>query len=419
MQGSREKVGQIIKIQAATKVFVEILLNGCTVKVNSNFYIVLAKLPSEIIEDLAVAVHAVPRNAAVGANLSERSAINIDDRQTGVAHARSRTGCRGAGSAEPHRARVEVLILREESFRKTVPAIAQLVGLVQTNRVHVGKRYQLHPGRSESIKTGKRPAARCKGQGKRLNAVSEEVAPGQVVARVEGLVDFCDETGQAVIGRRIERCVRTIRTSGVAGMNAWYVWRRPGIVSGQQVGNDRVRGVGWTERSTWTRALWYTTRRYHPHAFLLSLVVGVKESLIFDDGSSERTSVLIVVEWGFRLAAEVEIIPGIKRIVPEVLSCCSVQGVRAALGHNVNDCARTATVLRLKIREYIYFGDRVDRKNRGGRTEHAGFIDGRVVAVAVIHVGSIKQVIVRPSSRAVHAEFAVRSGRIGNLVGGA
>ena len=63
------------------------------------------------------------------------------------------------------------------------------------------------------------------------------------------------------------------------------------------------------------------------------------------------------------------------------------------------------------------FGDGFDGQNGGRSSEHTGFVDGRIVAVAVVHVGAVEQEIVGAAARAVDGKHAVRTGRIGDLVG--
>ena len=91
--------------------------------------------------------------------------------------------------------------------------------------------------------------------------------------------------------------------------------------------------------------------------------------------------------------------------------------VGAALGHDVDHGAAVASVLRLEIREHVHFGNRIERQDGRGIAKHAGLVDGRIVAVAVVHVGAVQQIIVGAAARAVHRELAEGTRRIGDLVG--
>src|SRR5713226_3653756 len=65
----------------------------------------------------------------------------------------------------------------------------------------------------------------------------------------------------------------------------------------------------------------------------------------------------------------------------------------------------------------MHFRHGVKGQNGGGRSEHTGFVDGRVVAVTVVHVGSVEQVVVGAAAGAVHGKLAEGAGGVGNLVG--
>jgi hypothetical protein len=91
--------------------------------------------------------------------------------------------------------------------------------------------------------------------------------------------------------------------------------------------------------------------------------------------------------------------------------------IRAAPGHDVDDCARIPAVLCLVIRQHAQLGYRVNRENRRRIAEYTRLIDGRLIAETVIHVGAVKQEVVGAAAGAVHRELAKRSWRVGDLVG--
>ena len=80
---------------------------------------------------------------------------------------------------------MKILIGGEKSFRKTVPAVTQLVDLVGSNSVDVRKRDQLNAGGSESVETRQLPARSGQCQREGLNAVAEEVSSRENVVCVE------------------------------------------------------------------------------------------------------------------------------------------------------------------------------------------------------------------------------------------
>ncbi len=84
--------------------------------------------------------------------------------------------------------------------------------------------------------------------------------------------------------------------------------------------------------------------------------------------------------------------------------------VVAALGDDVDGGAGAAAELCFRIAGDGNFSERVDGKNGGGRAPDAGLVDGRQVAVAVVHVGAVEQVIIGAAAIPVEAKQSVRAG---------
>src|SRR5579872_2157439 len=191
-----------------------------------------------------------------------------------------------------------------------------------------------------------------------------------------------------------------------------FIRLRPGVVGGEQCRDHRIRsGEGGSGKSGCNLGrVRYTAKGHDADWFALAFVVGIKEGLVFDDGAAERRSKLVVVEWSFRLTAEVEVVAGIECVVAEVLRCSTVKRVGAALGHDVDYGAGVTSVFRLEVGKYVDFGDGVDRQNCGRRSEHASLVDGRVVAVSIVHVGAVEKIVVGAAAGAVHGEFAEGAG---------
>src|SRR5438270_9810343 len=102
----------------------------------------LVNLPGKAVNKLIIRVHTASRVGRVGARLSEKgcaprwSGREKKDWQTrGMTRSRSRRNV-----TEPDRARIKILVLREESFRESVPAVAQFVQLCRREYVDVRKR---------------------------------------------------------------------------------------------------------------------------------------------------------------------------------------------------------------------------------------------------------------------------------------
>ena len=107
------------------------------------------------------------------------------------------------------------------------------------------------------------------------------------------------------------------------------------------------------------------------------------------------------------LTRNVEVVTGIERAVAKVFSRAAVKSVGTALGDDVDHCARIPAIFGLEIRKHIEFGDGINRKNGGRRSEYSCLVDRWVVAVAVIHVGTVEQIVVRAATRTIHTELAV------------
>src|SRR5438477_5897328 len=93
--------------------------------------------------------------------------------------------------------------------------------------------------------------------------------------------------------------------------------------------------------------------------------------------------------------------------------------VRSALGHHVDHAASAAAILGFKVRGNAEFGDGLHGKNRCGSAENTGFINGGIVAVAVVHIGAIEEKVVGATACAIDGKDSVGAGRIGDLVRGA
>jgi len=95
---------------------------------------------------------------------------------------------------------MEALIVGEETFGKTVPAVAQLIHLVDAKRMYVRQRGELHAGWSEGVEAGQLAAAAARASGNDCTLSPREIAAGKDIAGVEVLVDLGNETGEIVVG---------------------------------------------------------------------------------------------------------------------------------------------------------------------------------------------------------------------------
>ena len=114
-----------------------------------------------------------------------------------------------------------------------------------------------------------------------------------------------------------------------------------------------------------------------------------------------------------RIGFDVEDVARVEHIVAQEFKHRAVNIIGARFSNQVYNRAGVAPVLGLEVRQHRRFGDGFDGQDGCGRAEDAGFVDGRQVAIAVVHVCAVEQVIIRTPAIAVGTEQAERAGRIG------
>ena len=176
-----------------------------------------------------------------------------------------------------------------------------------------------------------------------------------------------------------------------------YIRRRPGV-SGQQCRNhwiNTLAAAGDTCFSLGNRSsIRHAARPSLCSVFALSLIIYEKESLVLDDRSAKRASILIVVERALWTRREIEIVPSSHLAAAKVFQQRSMPGVGPALRHNIHDGATVAPVFRLIVRECANFGHGINRQNRGWRAKNSRLVDRRIVSIAVVHISAIEQKVV-------------------------
>src|SRR5207302_2370612 len=95
----------------------------------------------------------------------------------------------------------------------------------------------------------------------------------------------------------------------------------------------------------------------------------------------------------------------------------SVELVSARLGHDIHDRARISPVFRFAAADHRDLSQRVDGQNGGRCAKYPSFVDGRIVAIPIVHVRAIEQVIVGAAAIAIGAEESEGSRRISLAAG--
>ena len=135
------------------------------------------------------------------------------------------------------------------------------------------------------------------------------------------------------------------------------------------------------------------------------------ERFILYNRAANRAAVLIIRKRVLRLIGSVEEVARAQRVIAEVLEGAAVKLVGAGLGDDVDRRAGAAAKLGLRTAGDRNLGQRIDRKDRDGTAPHAGLVDRRQVAIAVVHVGAVEQVVVGAAAIAVQAEQSIGTRR--------
>src|SRR6266853_1399012 len=194
------------------------------------------------------------------------------------------------------------------------------------------------------------------------------------------------------------------------------VRRGPGVSRQESRGHRVGHEAGCRLIKSDTRRFGNAGQSHDSNFFLLPFIIQEEKCLVLYDRPAERASKLVVVEWRLRFTRGIEEIARIQSVVAEILEGGAVNLVGSTSRYDVDDCAAIPAVLRFKIGEHAHVAHRVDGKDRRRRGEYAALINGWIVPVAVIHVRSVEQIVIRSAARAVHGKFTKGSRRIRDLI---
>src|ERR1700722_8457831 len=406
-----ERVGDAVETEPTTERIVLDQLDRRSAELVSKLHVVTAGLPRIVVNEVPIGIHSRLGNRIGRAN--RRIAPHRDVRQTEVER-------RGHARIQPDRRRIEVLVLGKEAFHKTVPAQPRLVDLVGVDHFYIRKRNQLDPCWSDRVETGQKAAGQLR-KWETLVAVPEIVAAGQQIVGIEVVVNLRNQAIHAVLEAGGDgEIVNT--ASALVAHPAWDIRRRPRI-SGQQRRHDRAHGF------TPGRDIGLGSRNHGRigHAALarlrsrlaLSLVIHIEEGMVFENWAAQRTAKLIVVERVLRTLRVEEVSSSANRAGAVVLERRTVQSIGAALGHDIDHGTAVATVFRFIVRKHPQLSHGINRQDGGRIAKDTRFIDRGIVAIAVVHIRTVKQEVIGPSARSIHGESSERSRRVADLVRGA
>src|SRR5262249_5122226 len=133
---------------------------------------------------------AMPRDGRRCSKLGK--AAHQHDRESLIAGSGSGACLCRACRAKPDGAWLKTLILREESFCESVPAIAQLIHFGRREDMYLGQRDELNSGGSKCIEPRQLAPARGESQRKSLRAVPKEITPADQIILAEAVVNLCN-----------------------------------------------------------------------------------------------------------------------------------------------------------------------------------------------------------------------------------
>src|SRR5579862_6959361 len=207
-QTSSQELGQAVEVENTSPHEIVERINGRAAILAAELYVVLSDLPRKIVKKLIVHVHAVARvGKCRGAKM--REAGDINRRQTEIARQ-----CRvwseqvqRINSQRDVRIAEDGGVLREETVAITVPSEASLVDFLRRNRLYPAQRHELRADWGVGVCV-RQVVAASDSEWKALMAVSEEIAPRNLIVCIQVVVNLCDRAVQVVCRRAANRCCR-------------------------------------------------------------------------------------------------------------------------------------------------------------------------------------------------------------------
>src|SRR5260370_22330663 len=139
------------------------------------------------------------------------------------------------------------------------------------------------------------------------------------------------------------------------------------------------------------------------------LIVHKPEALVFPEWSAQGEAEVVVVKCTLRRTHGIKEVSGVERVVAKIFVNAAVDAVGPRLRNQVDGGAGAAAILGFRSVDDGNFLQRVHGKNGRRRSEYAALVDGRQIAVAIVHVGAVEEIVVGASTIAVDAEQSERS----------
>src|SRR5258708_8528995 len=105
-------------------------------------------------------------------------------------------------------------VLGNKAFHEPVPPQTRFVHLIRVNHFHIGKGYELHASGGYGVEA-RQQSTRQLCERKALITVAEVVSAGKQIARVKVVIDFSDETVDAVFEKSRRSQIRTAAAADI------------------------------------------------------------------------------------------------------------------------------------------------------------------------------------------------------------
>src|SRR5256714_4022819 len=239
---------------------------------------------------------------------------------------------------------VEASVFGKEALLETVVAEARLVDARGRKDFQVRGRDEVDCRGRDGVVAGQDVSGED-GERERLIRSAVEVARGELVVLVEGVVNLCYEAVNVVRGARCDEEVGAARRVEERQRS---VRRRPRVAC-EKFCDDGVRGAA---QGRYLARVGHARRRVQADALALAFVGDEEEGLVLMNRPSDASAELVVAEGGLRVGHGVEEVARVELVVSYELEERAVEVVRAGLGDEVDYRAGVSTELGLEVREH-------------------------------------------------------------------
>ena len=338
-QVSGEEVGERCEVESSAVARVEERADGRAPELVAELQVVPRQLPREVVNELPVGVNARAGHGQGRADGGDGADGVVAYAYEGQAEVLLRDAC-----VEADARGVEVAVFGEEALFETVVAEARLVDARGRKDFQVRDGDEVDCRRRHGVVAGQDVSGEY-GERERLIRSAVEVARGELVVLVEGVVKLCDEAVNIVRGARCDEEVGAARR---VEERQRAVRSRPGVAR-EEFCDDWIRGAA---QGGYLARVGHARSRVQADALALAFVGDEEESLVLMNRPSDASAELVVAEGGLRVGAGIEEVARVELVISYELEERAVEVVRAGLRDEVDYRAGVSTELGLEVREH-------------------------------------------------------------------